>query len=90
MCVANHEERLKCLFPNISATLELLSDSYKVSYDLILASVPDLDQLEERDGLSVDVLNDPVFHKFDIIKYNTENLTINVSYAKLNVYNAYI
>ena len=77
--MANHEEQLKCLFPNISATLEVLNDSYKISYGIRLAGVPDLDQLEERDGLSINVLNDPVFLKFETFKYDTENLTINVS-----------
>ena len=77
--MATHEEQLKCLFPNISAKLEVLNDSYKISYSIRLASVPDLDQLEERDGLSIDVLNDPVFHKFETFKYGTENLIINVS-----------
>ena len=38
-------------------------------------------------GISINVLNDPVFHKFDdIIKYSSEDLTINVIVVRIYIY----
>ena len=54
--------------------------SYGVSYSLVLASVPGLSHLEQRSGLAVNIVDDPVFDQVGVVQYDPdEDIIVNVS-----------
>jgi len=77
-CYIISSDRLKCLFPSIHSIPPDVS--YSVSYSLLLASVPGLSQLEQRSGLAVTIVDDPVFDLIGTVQYNPDkDLVVNVS-----------
>jgi len=71
-------DHLKCLFPSIhSIPPDVL---YSVLYSLVLTSVPGLSQLEQRSGLAVNIVDDPVFDLIGTVQCNPDkDLVVNVS-----------
>ncbi|XP_065900682.1 plexin A3-like isoform X2 [Dysidea avara] len=69
-CYIVSSDRLKCLFPSIQSIP--LNSSYSVSYSLVLAHVPGLSKLEQRSGLAVTIVDDPVFDLIETVPFSPD------------------